>query len=177
MATVRLRPIQATDLDALADMTAEGPDDDPFGFFGFRAANSAQRRFNADGFITDNLGSLAVITDDDELAGTVGWFALQHGPSASARAYNVGIHLRAAHRGRGYGTAAQDEIAKYLFANTLVERLEASTDVENIAEQRALVKAGYQREGVLRHAQFRAGEWHDLVMYSRLRGDPAPSLD
>ncbi|SOD72685.1 RimJ/RimL family protein N-acetyltransferase [Jatrophihabitans sp. GAS493] len=169
MATVRLRPIEFDDLDGLS---AEGPEEDPFGFFGFRAANTMQRRFNADGFITDNLGSLAVITPDGELAGTVGWFALQHGPAVSARAFNVGIHILAGQRGRGYGTAAQDEIAKYLFANTLVERLEASTDVENIAEQRALAKAGYQREGLLRHAQFRAGGWHDLVIYSRLRGDP-----
>jgi RimJ/RimL family protein N-acetyltransferase len=75
------------------------------------------------------------------------------------------------HRGNGYGTQAQRLIAGYLFANTLIERLEASTDVENIAEQRALEKAGYTREGVLRHAQFRAGAWRDLVLFSRIRSD------
>ena len=44
--------------------------------------------------------------------------------------------------------------------------------VDNLAEQRALGTAGFQREGVLRHAQFRAGEWRDVVLYSRLRHDP-----
>jgi RimJ/RimL family protein N-acetyltransferase len=53
-----------------------------------------------------------------------------------------------------------------------VERLEASTDVDNLAEQRALERAGFTREAVLRHAQFRDGGFHDLVLYSRLRGDP-----
>jgi len=35
---------------------------------------------------------------------------------------------------------------------------------------RALEKAGFTREGVLRGAQFRAdGRHHDLVMFSRIR--------
>ena len=41
----------------------------------------------------------------------------------------------------------------------------------NVAEQRALDKAGFTREGVLRHAQWRAGAFHDVVLFSRLRGD------
>jgi RimJ/RimL family protein N-acetyltransferase len=53
----------------------------------------------------------------------------------------------------------------------MVERLEASTDVGNLAEQRALERAGFTSEGTLRHAQFRDGEFHDMVLYSRLRGD------
>jgi RimJ/RimL family protein N-acetyltransferase len=53
-----------------------------------------------------------------------------------------------------------------------VNRIEAQTDVDNVAEQRALEKAGFHREGVARGAQFRAGAYHDLVTYSRLRNDP-----
>jgi RimJ/RimL family protein N-acetyltransferase len=74
----------------------------------------------------------------------------------------------------GGGTAAQAALATYLFGTTLIERLEAGTDVENLGEQRALEKAGFHREGIARHAQFRDGAWHDLVLYSRLRDDPAP---
>ncbi len=58
-----------------------------------------------------------------------------------------------------------------MFRTTAVQRVEASTDLENLAEHRALEKAGFQREGVLRRAQFRAGDWHDLVVYSVLRGE------
>ena len=54
---------------------------------------------------------------------------------------------------------------------TWVNRVEASTDSANLAEQRSLEKAGYIREGVARGSQFRAGAYHDLVTYSRLRGD------
>ena len=44
-------------------------------------------------------------------------------------------------------------------------------DVENVAEQRALERAGFTREGVLRGAQHRRGRWRDLVLYARLRDD------
>ncbi len=43
--------------------------------------------------------------------------------------------------------------------------------MENLPEQRSLEKAGYVREGIQRGAQFRAGAYHDLVTYSRLRDD------
>ncbi len=115
---------------------------------------------------------LAVQTPEGTLLGSVDWFAVRHGPSSTARALNIGIFLLPEHRGRGYGAAAHAVFADYLFANTLVERLEAGTDVDNIAEQRTLERAGFHREGIARHAQFRAGTWHDLVTYSRLRADP-----
>jgi RimJ/RimL family protein N-acetyltransferase len=89
----------------------------------------------------------------------------------ACRALNIGISLLPGHRGRGYGSAAQRALAEYLFATTLVERIEAETDVENVAEQRALERAGFTREGVLRHAQFHVGRWRDTVIYSVLRAE------
>ena len=52
-----------------------------------------------------------------------------------------------------------------------IHRVQASTDVSNVAEQKALERAGFQREGVLRGAQWRLGGWHDLLSYARLRDD------
>jgi RimJ/RimL family protein N-acetyltransferase len=43
--------------------------------------------------------------------------------------------------------------------------------VENVAEQRALERAGFTCEGVLRHAQFHVGRWRDTVIYSVLRAE------
>jgi RimJ/RimL family protein N-acetyltransferase len=105
------------------------------------------------------------------MAGDVSYHAVYHGPNPGSRAFNVGIALLPEHRGRGLGAEAQRQLAAYLFAHTRVERLEASTDVDNAAEQRALDKAGFTREGVLRSAQYRDGGFHDLVLYSRVRSD------
>jgi RimJ/RimL family protein N-acetyltransferase len=53
-----------------------------------------------------------------------------------------------------------------------VHRIWAGTEADNIAEQRALEKAGFIREGVIRGAGWRDGTWRDGVIYSLLRTDP-----
>lgn len=108
---------------------------------------------------------------DGRPLGTIGWHRAVYGPSAESDAWNIGIAIIPEARGRGYGAEAQAQLAAYLFATTTVNRVEAQTDVENVAERRSLEKAGFQREGIARGAQFRAGGFHDLVTYSRLRGD------
>jgi RimJ/RimL family protein N-acetyltransferase len=80
-------------------------------------------------------------------------------------------------RGRGYGTLTQRLLADYLFATTTANRVEAETEVANMAEQRALEKARFIREGVRRGSQFRDGKWRDMAIYGRLRDHPAPAAD
>jgi RimJ/RimL family protein N-acetyltransferase len=172
MREVRLRPVRAEDLPVLsANAELEA---DPWNFFGYTASNALERRYAENGFVSDDQGKLAVESEDGTLLGDVGWVSVVHGPSTACRALNIGIALLPAHRGQGFGSSAQARLAHYLFENTLIERLEAGTDVTNLAEQRALQSAGFHREGVLRHAQFRSGSWRDVILFSRLRGDPAP---
>lgn len=174
MPEIRLRPLLEVDFPRFREAEqASWAEQDSFEFFGFGGINGLERRFAESGGISDDLGNLVVDVEGAGAVGSVSWVSVRHGPSTSARALNVGIALFAAHRGLGYGTEAQRQLAHYLFTHTLIERLEASTDIENLAEQRSLEKAGFSREGVLRHAQWRAGAWHDLVLYSRIRGDAA----
>ena len=49
---------------------------------------------------------------------------------------------------------------------------EATTETGNIAEQKALEKAGFTREGVMRGFGWRDGAWRDELLYSILRTDP-----
>jgi RimJ/RimL family protein N-acetyltransferase len=60
---------------------------------------------------------------------------------------------------------------RYLFAHTPVHRIEAATEAGNVAEQRALEKAGFIREGLLRGIGWRDGAWRDGIWYSVLRTD------
>jgi RimJ/RimL family protein N-acetyltransferase len=83
----------------------------------------------------------------------------------------IGIWLRPEHRGRGLGRQAQRQLAELFFAHTTVHRVEAHTDVENVAEQRALEAAGFTREGITRGAQWRDGAYHDGILYAVLRTD------
>lgn len=114
----------------------------------------------------------AVIVIDGAIIGTMSWHAVHYGPTAGSRAWSMGIALAPAWRGQGWGTIAQRLLADHLLESA--HRVEASTDVDNIAEQRSLEKAGFDREGILRGAQLRAdGLHHDLVMYARTRRPPA----
>ena len=93
--------------------------------------------------------------------------AVWHGPTPGSKAMSIGISLVDDYRGRGIGAEAQRLLAEELHAAGVV-RVEASTDVENVAEQRALAKAGFALEGVLRGAQVRRDGRHDLQLWSHL---------
>jgi RimJ/RimL family protein N-acetyltransferase len=122
-----------------------------------------------------NHGRLLVVVTDAEgveaIAGAVSWHQEAYGPTSGSFAWNIGIGLTEACQGHGVGTIAQRMLAEWLLATSPLDRIEASTDVENVAEQRSLEKAGFVREGVLRHAQARVDGHHDLVSYSLLRSD------
>jgi RimJ/RimL family protein N-acetyltransferase len=113
-----------------------------------------------------------LVEADGAVVGDVSWHPMYYGPTDGSLALEVGIALVESARGRGIGSVAQRLLADHLFATTDVERVQASTDVANLAERRSLEKAGFVLEGVLRQAQARADGRHDLALYSRLRTDP-----
>lgn len=97
-----------------------------------------------------------------------------YGPNAGSKAMNMGITIADEHRGRGIGTQAQRMLAELLHSRGIV-RVEASTDISNIAEQRALAKAGFVCEGTLRGAQMRGDGRHDLQLWAHLASGIAPA--
>jgi RimJ/RimL family protein N-acetyltransferase len=171
-ARVRLRDVTLDDADILDSWARDPANIGEFNDFGVER-DAVDRDALARGPLrNEHNGQLIVeLVAGDRPIGTVGWHRVGYGPNPESGAWNVGIALIPEARGHGYGTEAQALLAAYLFANTRVNRVEASTDSENRAEQRSLEKAGYVREGVARGSQFRAGAYHDLVTYSRLRDD------
>ena len=116
-------------------------------------------------------GELLVTDGDDVPLGTVQWRPVPYGPGPGSQALDIGISLRPGGWGRGHGARAQRLLVEYLFATTGVHRVTASTDVDNTAERKALLRAGFRPEGVLRGAQWRQGAYRDLLGFSRLRTD------
>jgi RimJ/RimL family protein N-acetyltransferase len=72
-------------------------------------------------------------------------------------------------RGEGYAQEGVRLLVEYLFMGYPVERVAAFTDDENKPAQRAMERVGFQREGVLRRALFRDGQWRDIAIYGILR--------
>jgi RimJ/RimL family protein N-acetyltransferase len=167
-----LRPIEPDDV-AFLDRQHEDPDAaGEFNWYGRRREETIgrlARQVAAGETIQDDGGLFAIVDDDGNLLGDVSWRTSHNGPPPYGECWQIGIWLAPEARGHGHGAAAQRLIADYLFANSPRERVEAGTEAGNIGEQKALEKAGFTREGVLRHACLRAGEWRDMVIYSKLR--------
>ena len=170
---VRLRDITLADADMVDSWNAHI---EPGSFNDFGHREPLPREALSKGPLRNDRNGMLIIEriEDGAAIGTVGWRrVVVYGPSPTSDAWQIGIELIPSARGRGLGADAQRLVADYLFAATDLNRVEASTDVANAAEQRALEKAGYHFEGTMRRAQFRAGAYHDLAYYSRLRDDSA----
>jgi RimJ/RimL family protein N-acetyltransferase len=167
---VILRPARQEDLSFLEEASRSDCEDE-FNDFGVYAEGQISRRFEENGLFGNGNGLLIVTDYGGQFLGHVSFHQVRYGPGDTSIAYNIGISLIPMQRGKGYGVEAQRLLAAYLFTTYTIMRVEASTDVENTREQRALEKAGFMREGVLRGAQWRNGAYHDMVSYSKLRGE------
>ncbi len=84
--------------------------------------------------------------------------------------YEVGYWCRSSLHGRGYATEALRALTRFGFAELKANRLEISCDSRNSASERVMIKAGYQREGLLRNSQRDCnGRLTDNLIYARVR--------
>lgn len=95
----------------------------------------------------------------------IGFLAMGTGPFGR----QIGYVLVPNERGKGYCTEAVQLAVDYLFLSKEIERVQAGTFRDNIASQKVLEKAGFQREGTIRKGLFAWGKWEDVCIYGLLR--------
>ena len=101
----------------------------------------------------------------------VGDFQLRHcDRTTPPGAWDMGLELADDVRGKGIGTQALLEGAKYAFANG-AHRIQGSTDKNNVAMRRAFEKAGWKFEGILKALFIEDGEPHDYFSYAITKFD------
>jgi len=81
----------------------------------------------------------------------------------------IGYGIIPNERGKGYCTEAVNIAVDYLFLSKPLVRIQAHTNVKNMASQRVLEKAGFRKEGIVRKRIFVRGNWRDEFLYSILR--------
>ncbi len=167
---VTLRPVREDDLRVLEAFLTDPEAAGEFQWQGWSDPGRWRRQWLENGMLGEEGGTLMVAAADGEPAGFVSWRKVMCWRGSSC--WNAGISLLPAVRGRGLGAPAMRELVRYLFAHTQLVRVEAATEVANVAAQRVLERAGFSREGVLRSVAYRNGQWHDGVGYSVLRSDP-----
>jgi RimJ/RimL family protein N-acetyltransferase len=168
--SVRLRPVEESDLEQVVRLMWDPSAPGEYQWFGFRMdkARQIERRWHDDGLIGDESSFLAVAAGDAGEEACAGWVTWRR---VNPTTFEIGIALFPEYRGRGIGTEAQRQLVDYLFATTATHRLQAGTETGNVAEQRALERVGFRREGVLRGVGIRAGRWRDGIMYGLVRDD------
>ena len=131
-----------------------------------------RRRFEEDGYLSHDHGRLVVVDKSGEhRRGASRTSPIFHGPPPSNRVYNIGIDIDPAQRRRGYGAEAQALLARYLFETYTVERVEASTDVENIPEQRRSSAPASRARASCAAPSGAPARGTTSHLYSKLRGE------
>jgi RimJ/RimL family protein N-acetyltransferase len=108
------------------------------------------------------------VIEGGEVAGAIGFPRLSW---ENGRA-EVGYWLAAHARGRGLATRAVALVCEWGFAVCGFNRIELVASTENPASQAVAERAGFTREGVLRNYMMGRDGYLDMVMFSRLAGDP-----
>src|SRR5262249_43833101 len=105
------------------------------------------------------------ILDGSTIAGAINVFHIRRGPAQSC---SISFWVDRERSGRGLATAAVEEIVAYAFGELRLLRVSAATFVDNVASQRVLEKASFERIGVSHDSVRFNGESHEFVLFLRV---------
>ena len=109
---------------------------------------------------------LAIDTSDGVHIGNIGL----HSIAWKDRHAELGIVIgEKDHWGQGYGTDAIRTLLRVAFEEMNLHRVFLRVDADNQRGIRCYEKCGFQKDGTLREAVFREGEYHDQLLMSILR--------
>ncbi len=115
----------------------------------------------------DISNTLAVaIVVDDNIAGSI---AAYKRDDVYSKSCELGYFLGEQYWGNGIITNAIMQISDMAFDKLDVVRIVAEPFVDNIGSRRALEKAGYCLEGILKKNVYKYGEFHDSCIYALTR--------
>jgi len=176
---VQLRPIRDEDW-ALFEQWGQDREAlwGPFQRFQIDHVPMLRQAYQQTALLTRESGFLLIETVvDPHVVGFVR-YTLMRFPDADFPHPEIGFGItEVSARKQGLAQEAVGLLVAYLFAGYAAERISAVTDAENRPAQGLLEALGFRREGVLRRASFRDGQWCDMVLYGLLRDERMRSAD
>ncbi len=156
-----IRTIEDEDLDLIYRWNSEKFRGN-FQEFKFQSLNELKKEYDKSGFCSKEFQVLIII----EKGTKIGLVYLNFYREGIVK---IGLVLNQENCNKGRGTVILKIMTEYLFNNYQIIRIEADTDIENIAVQRVLGKVGFLKEGLLRKYRFHHGRYHDSYIYSLIR--------
>lgn len=169
--TIRLRALRAADKAAVVKACNDGL----IARFCFRVPFPYDESdfeeflaYNEHHWTSESIAGWAVVgAEDDDLLAMVSLEVI-----AVRQAGEIGYWCAPWARGRGVMSAAVRLVRDWAFEELELERLELTTDVDNIASQRVAQATGFRREGVMRGYLTSRGQRGDHVVFGMVAGDP-----
>ncbi|WP_059173077.1 GNAT family N-acetyltransferase [Bacillus sp. FJAT-27445] len=106
------------------------------------------------------------------IIGTIGFNAW----SPKHKRAEIGYELHPGHWRKGYVSEALEKVISHGFKKMDLNRIGAVVFLENEASNNLLIKAGFQREGILRDYMVQGEAAHDTYMYSLIKGEYNSSI-
>ena len=163
---VPIRPVQPEDAEELAALYAANREFlapfDPVRADDFYIADGQRARLEQQ--LAGGTHPFAIL-DEGAIAGTISLF---HIIRESLQSCTIGYWIDQARNGRGLATGAVENVVAYAFGEIGLHRAEAGTLIDNLASQRVLEKAGFERIGVARRFLLINGKWRDFVLFQRV---------
>ena len=107
----------------------------------------------------------------------VGSISLMVGDDIARRSAEVGYWIGREYWGRGIMAEALQAATRYAFDHLQLARVFALPFARTLRSVRVLEKAGYVREGVMRHSAIKDGILLDQFLYAAYADSPFPPLD
>ena len=114
---------------------------------------------------------ILIIEDEDNGEG-VGWLTLEITSRLHGLA-RIGYTIDRERWGQGYATAAVEAIVRWLFTETVIQRVEADCSIDNPASKRVLEKCGFEQVGIKHSYLVIHGKRVDHYYFERLRENDA----
>ncbi len=159
---VSLRPLTAQDVEAVS-VWAMNPEVTSFLFWESYQSKEAVHTFLAD-VVEKHPWFMAIVADDQ----VVRSLTLDKGNGIHACRAELGYVLARRCWGQGIGTQAVKEALRRGFEELGVQRIEATANIENVASQRVMEKAGMEQEALLKKYFLKDGQPRDHYLYSKV---------
>jgi len=109
-----------------------------------------------------------ILDNDGGVVGRVTLNEIVRGPLQSA---SLGYYVDGRRNGRGFASRATAEMVSIAFGELALHRVQAGTQLDNLASQRVLAKNSFLQYGYAPGYLLLAGEWQDEVLFQRLATD------
>jgi len=164
---ITLRAIEESDLELLKAMINDPEIENMTGGYSYPVSTYQQKKWFES--ILDRQDELRLIIDTKE-HGAIGVVMLTD-IDWKNRTAQFHFKIVSQWRGKGYGTKAAKALVKYAFEQLNLHCIYSYVLEYNIASQRVKEKCGFKKEGVLRERVYKNGKYHNVVVWSILKGE------